>query len=62
MPAIGGIRPHRTAALVICLAGLSGCSSLLSASTADVAGVVSTGISSGSERTAWRHCSPYPLC
>jgi hypothetical protein len=49
MPAI---RPSRTAALVICLAGLSGCTSLLSASTADVAGVVSTGISSGITKNA----------
>jgi hypothetical protein len=52
MPAIGEIRPYWTAALVVCLAGLSGCSSLLSASTADVAGIVSAGISSGITRNA----------
>jgi hypothetical protein len=52
MPAIGGIRPSRTAALVICLAGLSGCTSLLTASTANVAGVVSAGISSGITKNA----------
>jgi hypothetical protein len=52
MPAIVSAGPYRTAALVFCLAGLSGCSSLLSASTADVAGVVSAGISSGITRNA----------
>jgi hypothetical protein len=52
MPTIGSVRPHWSAAPVICLVALSGCTSLLSASTADVAGVVSAGISSGITKNA----------
>jgi hypothetical protein len=52
MPATGGIRVHRMAALLACLPALAACTSLLSATTADVAGVVSTGISSGITKNA----------
>lgn len=52
IPANGGIRVRRTAALLACFPALAACSSLLSAATADVAGVVGTGISSGVTKNA----------
>jgi hypothetical protein len=52
MPAIGAFPFHRAAALLVCLPALSACTSLLSATTADVAGVAATGISSGITKNA----------
>ncbi len=52
MPAIDRIRLYRAATLVTCLPVLSACTSVLSATTADVAGVASAGISSGITKNA----------
>lgn len=52
MPAIDSSRLLRVATLVSCVPALGACTSLLSATTADVAGVASAGISSGITKNA----------
>jgi len=52
MPDIGCSRLLRLAALAVCAPALGACTSVLSATTADVAGVTSAGISSGITRNA----------
>jgi len=52
MPAIDSRCLFRVAALVFCVPALGACTSVLSATTADVAGVASAGISSGITKNA----------